>query len=43
MKILCDLVENVCDNTHKVDYVMPEPNYLWNKSFVAWCSLLLVT
>ena len=43
MKILCGLVENVCENTRKVDYVMPETNYSWDKCFVAWCSLLLVT
>ena len=41
MKILCGLVENVCDNTSKVDYVIPETNYSWDKYFVAWCSLLL--
>ena len=27
MKFLCGLVENVCDNTLKVDYVIPETNY----------------
>ena len=41
MKILCGLVENVCGNTRKVDYVIPETNYSWDKYFVAWCSLLL--
>ena len=27
MKFLCDVVENVCDNTRKVDYVIPESSY----------------
>ena len=43
MKFLCGLVENVCDNTLKVDYVIPETNYTWDKCLVGWCSLLLVT
>ena len=42
MKILCGLVENVCENTCKVDYVIPETNYLWDKGIVEWFSLLLV-
>ena len=34
------LIKN--DNACKVDYVVPETNYSWNKCFVGWCPLLLV-
>ena len=34
MKILCGLIENVCENTRKLDYVIPETireiNVLWH-------------
>ena len=40
---LCGLVENVYDNTRKIDYVKEVTNYSWEKCFVSWCSLLLVT
>ena len=30
---LCGLVENVCENTRKVDYVIPKTNYSRDKCF----------
>ena len=29
--------------TKKVDYVIPETYYSWDKCVIGWCSLLLVT